>query len=93
MLSHFSPTLWDPIDCNPPGSSVRGILQARILECVTISFSRGSSHPGIEPESHVSCIGAGSSTTWEKPGSLLFQVSKNKLILVVCCAALENRGT
>ena len=33
----------DPMDCSPTGSSVHGILQARILECVVISFSRGSS--------------------------------------------------
>ena len=36
-------TLWDPVDCSPPGSSVHGILQARILELVAISFSRGFS--------------------------------------------------
>ena len=35
-------TLWDPVDCRPPGPSVHGILQARILEWVAISFSRGS---------------------------------------------------
>ena len=34
---------WDPMDRSPPGSSVHGILQARILEWVAISFSRGSS--------------------------------------------------
>ena len=33
----------DPMDCNPPGSSVHGIFQARILEWVAIPFSRGSS--------------------------------------------------
>ena len=38
-------TLCDPVDCSPPGSSVRGILQVRILEWVAISFSRGSSGP------------------------------------------------
>ena len=38
-------TLCDPIDCNPPGSSVHGIRQARILEWVALSFSRGSSQP------------------------------------------------
>ena len=38
------PTLCDPMDCSPPGSSVHGFLQARILEWVAISFSRGSSH-------------------------------------------------
>ena len=34
-----------PVDCSPPGSSVHGILQARLLEWVAISFSRGSSRP------------------------------------------------
>ena len=33
------PTRWDPIDSSPPGSSVPGILQARILEWIAISFS------------------------------------------------------
>ena len=37
--------LCDPVDCTPPGSSVHGISQARILEWVAISFSRGSSWP------------------------------------------------
>ena len=36
-------TLCDPVDCSPPDSSIHGILQARILEWVAISFSRGSS--------------------------------------------------
>ena len=39
------PTLCDPMDYGPPGSSVYGILQARILEWVAIPFSRGSSRP------------------------------------------------
>ena len=38
-------TLCDPMDCSLPGFSIHGILQARILEWVTISFSRGSSQP------------------------------------------------
>ena len=42
-VSQSSPTLCDPVDSSPPGSSVHGILQARILEWVAISFSRGSS--------------------------------------------------
>ena len=37
------PTRWDPMDCRLPGSSVHGILQARMLEWLSISFSRGSS--------------------------------------------------
>ena len=36
-------TLHDPMDCSPPGSSVHGILQARIPEWVAVPFSRGSS--------------------------------------------------
>ena len=39
-------TLCDPMDCSLPGSSVHEIFQARILEWVAISFSRGSSQPG-----------------------------------------------
>ena len=41
----------DSMDCSPPGFSVSGILQARILDWVAISFSRGSSWPRIEPGS------------------------------------------
>ena len=40
-----------PHGLSPPGSSVHGILQARILEWVAISYSRGSPNPEIEPES------------------------------------------
>ena len=38
-------TLCDPMDCDPPGSSVYGIVQARILEWVAMASSRGSSPP------------------------------------------------
>ena len=38
-------TLCDPMNCSPPGSSIHGILQARVLEWVAIPFSRGSSRP------------------------------------------------
>ena len=44
----------DPVDCSPPGSSVHGILQARILEWVAISFSRDLPNPEIEPMSPAS---------------------------------------
>ena len=59
-LLQLCPTLCDPVDCNPepPGSSVHGILWARILECV-VSFPSPEDfpNPGIKPESHVFCIG------------------------------------
>ena len=50
-VAQLCSTLCDPMDCSPPGSSVHGILQARILEWVTISFSRDLPSPGIEPRS------------------------------------------
>ena len=43
LFAQLCPTLCNPVDCSPPGSSVHGILQARVLEWVAISFSRGSS--------------------------------------------------
>ena len=46
--------LCDPVDCSPPGSSVHGISQARILEWVAISFSRGSSW--AQDGTHISCL-------------------------------------
>ena len=48
-------TLCAPMDCSPPGSSVHGISQARILEWVVTSFSRGSSQP--RDRTCISCIG------------------------------------
>ena len=53
LVAQSCPTVCDPMDCSPPGSPVRGILQARILEWVAISFSecytgftlRSYSHP------------------------------------------------
>ena len=45
LVTQLCPTLCDPIDCSLPGSSVHGILQARILEWFAILFSRASSQP------------------------------------------------
>ena len=47
-------TLCNPMDCSLPGSSLHGILQARILEWVAMSSSRESSDPGIKPVSLMS---------------------------------------
>ena len=44
-VAQSCPTLCDPMDCSLPGSSIHGIFQARVLEWVAISFSRGSSQP------------------------------------------------
>ena len=48
LVAQSCPTLCHPMDCSPPGSSVHGILQARILEWVAISFSRASSWPRVQ---------------------------------------------
>ena len=56
LVVQLCPTLCDPMDCSPPGSSVHGILQAGILEWVAIAFSRGSSRP--RDWTQVSCIAA-----------------------------------
>ena len=61
-------TLLTPLDCSPPGSSVHGILQVRILEWVAISFSRGSSRS--RNQTQVSCIAGRFFTDWEKPPNL-----------------------
>ena len=53
-VAQSCPTLCDPVDCSPPGSSIHGILQARILEWVAIFFSRGSSQPRYRTQvSHI----------------------------------------
>ena len=46
LVAQSCPTLCDPMDRSPPGSSIYGILQARISAWVAISFSKGSSQPG-----------------------------------------------
>ena len=65
-LSHVQ-LFCDPMDCNPPGSSVHEISQARILEWVAISSSKGSSPRDQTRVSCGSCIAGGffTTSTWE----------------------------
>ena len=58
LVSQSRLTLCDPMDCSLPGSSVHELFQARILEWVAISFSRGSSQPRMEPGSPALQVGA-----------------------------------
>ena len=62
FVAQLGPTLSDPVDCCQPGSSVPGLLQARILEWVAIPFSRGSFQP--RDWTWVSCIGGRFFTIW-----------------------------
>ena len=54
LVAQSCPTVCSPMDLSPLGSSARGIFQARILEWVSISYSRGSSWP--RDQTRVSCI-------------------------------------
>ena len=75
-------TLCDPLDCSPPGSSLHGIFQARILEWVSISFSRDSSQS--RDQTHVSCVSwiAGSSLPPKPSGKYIDSVSQLFFLLL-----------
>ena len=75
-------TLCNPLDCSPPGSSVHGIFQTRILEWVVISFSRGSSWP--RDKTCVSCIADRFFTGWAIRKALTF--------LTVCNWVLSGKS-
>ena len=67
------------MECSPPGSSVHGISQARILEWIAISFSREPSHP--RGQTHISCIGRWILfhwATWEAP------------LMSTCCSSISK---
>ena len=51
LVTHSCPTLCNPMDCSPPGSSVHGVFQARIREWVAIPPPGHLSEPGMEPGS------------------------------------------
>ena len=55
LVAQTCPTLCNPMDCSTPGSSVHGISQERILECVATSYSRASSQPQ-RWNSHLLCL-------------------------------------
>ena len=61
-MAQSCPALCDSMDCGPPGFSAHGILQARILEWVAISFCRGSSQP--KDWTRVSCLAGRFFTIW-----------------------------
>ena len=69
--------LGDPMDCSPPGSSVHGVSQSRILERAEFSSSGGLSNPGIEPESPALV------------GGFFTSVPPGKPILVLCPCSVQ----
>ena len=80
-VAQSCPTLYGPMDCSPPGSSVQGISQARILEWVAISFCRGSSRPRDWTHSTcVSCIGRQILNHKRHLGSPVFRICVNTIM-------------
>ena len=74
-------TLYDPIDCSPPTSSVHGILQARTLEWVSVPFSRGSSQPREPVSPAVPTLAAFFTTEPSgKPNIYLFGCVRSQLL-------------
>ena len=78
-VAQSCPTLRNPMDCSLPGSSVHGIFQARILECVAISLSRGSSQP---TDKLTSPALAGRFFTTEPPGKPSFNYAPVLIIIL-----------
>ena len=62
LVAQWCPTLYNPMDCSLTGSSVHGIFQARILECIAIPFSKGSSR--TRDQTWASCIAGIFFTFW-----------------------------
>ena len=98
LVDQLCPTLCDPIDYSPQGSSDHGILQARILEWVAISFSRGSSQP--RDRTQVSRIAGRCFNLWATSSNsrLRLYTLASHLILTTmlwgrCCYNTYRRGT
>ena len=93
LVAKSCPVLYDPLDCSPPGSSVHGILQERILVWVAMPSSRGSSQP--RNWTCLSCITGGFLTLWatmEAPwyylAAKLLKLLILELVLVRSCASV-----
>ena len=93
LVTPSCPTLCSPMDCSPPGSSVSGILQARILKWVAIPFSRGSSQP--RDWTGVSCLQADSlsSEPQGKPAIWIVQMRINLKCLHVIIVVRVHHWT
>ena len=86
LVAQLCLTLWDPMDSSPPGSSIHGNSQARILERGAISFSRGSSWP--RDWTCVSCIDRQILYPWaiQKAQERMYQ----KLLKKCTCLTQQN---
>ena len=80
LVTQLCLTLCDPMDCSPPGSSVYGILRARILEWVVIPFSRGFSW--LRDQARVSVTAGRFFTVWAKREAQIEQRMMRVLLTV-----------
>ena len=83
--------LCNPMDCSPPGSSVHGILQTRILEWVAMPSSRDLPNPRIEPKSLKSPYWQVDSFLLVPPGNKLYS-KRNMWYFLEYCALLLSLG-
>ena len=81
LVAQSCPTLWDPMNCSPPGFSVDGILQSRILEWIAILFSSGSSQPRDRPRSPADSLPFELQEVLQLSDSPLFLLLHNKKML------------
>ena len=88
LVTQSCPTLCNPIDCNLPGSSIHGILQANILEWIVIPFSRGSSWP--KDQTQVSCIAGRFFTIWASREAPIDYVSHKKEWNNAICSNMDE---
>ena len=82
-------SLCDPMDCSPPGSSVHGILQARILEWVAFPSPKEFPDSGTEPISPVSPALVGRFLTTEPPGDYPVSISCNIYLIILSVSLFE----
>ena len=96
LVAQSCPTLCNPMDCSPPGSSDHGILQARILEWVAIPLPGNLPNPGIEPGSYALQADSLVSEPPGKPSSHEIRLqnifSDNRFILKVTCQKESQAG-
>ena len=86
VLIHFSRVrlFCDPVDCSPPGSSVRGVLQARTLQWAATPSSRGSSRP--RDGTRVSCVSCSGSRVLYHRAAWEAHIRTGKLRPFVSCS-------
>ena len=88
LVSQSCLTLCNSMDCSLQGSFVYGILQARILEWVTIPFSRGSSQP--RGQTQVSCMAGRFFTVWASSGALAVYSPLLLLLLLLSTSVVSD---